>query len=374
MLSDGAPRSERDVQGLICEGTTEDSVRLSNDIELVGELAPRQVRVEIHAAGVCGSDMSCIHGKYYMPTPLVPGHEAAGKVVAVGSAVTYTQVGDHVVLSTFGNCGHCADCEAGEPGNCAVGMGGLAQPYAEGDQPLYNFANLGAFVQETIVSENQCIPIPKEMPLTSAALIGCGVMTGTGAVFNRARVGLGDSVVVIGAGGVGLNVIQAAKLVGAKQIIAIDRIAEKEQLATAFGATDFLLAADDDFDAIGSVKALSGGGVHHAFEVVGHTGLLADAIQMTRAGGNICAVGVPDLTASVTYNFQSLHQNKNLMGIRAGGARPRKDFRTLADLYMKGMLKLDEMISNTAGLDGLIPAFDAMRAGTEARTVLLPHA
>ena len=264
----------------------------------------------------------------------VPGHEAAGKVVAVGSAVTYTQVGDHVVLSTFGNCGHCADCEAGEPGNCAVGMGGLAQPYAEGDQPLYNFANLGAFVQETIVSENQCIPIPKEMPLTSAALIGCGVMTGTGAVFNRARVGLGDSVVVIGAGGVGLNVIQAAKLVGAKQIIAIDRIAEKEQLATAFGATDFLLAADDDFDAIGSVKALSGGGVHHAFEVVGHTGLLADAIQMTRAGGNICAVGVPDLTASVTYNFQSLYQNKNLMGIRAGGARPRKDFRTLADLYM----------------------------------------
>lgn len=373
MLPQGARRSERDMQGLICEGTTEDSVRLSNEIELVGELAPRQVRVEIHAAGVCGSDMSCIHGKYYMPTPLVPGHEAAGKVVAVGSAVTYTQVGDHVVLSTFGNCGHCSDCEAGDPGNCAVGMGGLAQPYTEGDQPLYNFANLGAFVQETIVSENQCVPIPKEMPLASAALIGCGVMTGTGAVFNRARVGLGDSVVVIGAGGVGLNVIQAAKLVGAKQIIAIDRIAEKEKLATAFGATDFLLAEGDDFDAIGAVKALSGGGVHHAFEVVGHTGLLADAIQMTRAGGNICAVGVPDLTASVTYNFQSLHQNKNLMGIRAGGARPRKDFRTLADLYMKGMLKLDEMISNTAGLDGLIPAFDAMRAGTEARTVLLPH-
>lgn len=361
------------MQGLICEGTTEDSVRLSNDIELVGDLAPRQVRVEIHAAGVCGSDMSCIHGKYYMPTPLVPGHEAAGKVVEVGSAVTYTQVGDHVILSTFGNCGHCADCEIGDPGNCAVGMGGLAQPYAEGDQPLYNFANLGAFVQETIVSENQCIPIPKEMPLTSAALIGCGVMTGTGAVFNRARVQLGDSVVVIGAGGVGLNVIQAAKLVGASQIIAIDRIAGKEKLATEFGATDFLVAEGDDFDAIGAVKTLSGGGVHHAFEVVGHTGLLADAIQMTRAGGNICAVGVPDLTASVTYNFQSLHQNKNLMGIRAGGARPRKDFRTLADLYMKDMLKLDEMISNTAALDGLIPAFDAMRAGTEARTVLLPH-
>ncbi len=128
------------VQGLICEGTTEDSVRLSDDIRLVGDLSPRQVRVEIHAAGVCGSDMSCIHGKYYMPTPLIPGHEAAGKVVEVGSAVTYCEVGDHVILSTFGNCGHCSDCEVGDPGNCAVGMGGLSQPYAEGDQPLSNCA------------------------------------------------------------------------------------------------------------------------------------------------------------------------------------------------------------------------------------------
>ena len=176
------------MQGLICEGTTEDSVRLSDDIRLVGDLLPRQVRVEIHAAGVCGSDMSCIHGKYYMPTPLIPGHEAAGKVVEVGSAVTYCEVGDHVILSTFGNCGHCSDCEIGDPGNCAVGMGGLSQPYAEGDRALYNFANIGAFVQETIVAENQCIPVPKEMPLTSAALIGCGVMAGTGAVFNRAQV------------------------------------------------------------------------------------------------------------------------------------------------------------------------------------------
>ncbi len=361
------------MRGLILEGTTEDSVRLSDDIELVGDLAPRQVRVEVRAAGVCGSDLSCVHGKYYMPTPLVPGHEAAGVVVEAGSAVTYCEVGDHVILSTFGNCGHCPDCEGGDPGNCPTGMGGLSQPYAEGDQPLYNFANLGAFVQETVVSENQCIPIPKEMPLESASLIGCGVITGTGAVFNRARVQLGDTCVVIGAGGVGLNVIQAAHLVGASQIIAIDLSPAKEALAREFGATEFLVPDGDDFNAINEVKKISGGGVHHAFEVVGNTQLLADAIQMTRAGGNVCAVGVPDLTASVTYNFQSLHQNKNLMGIRAGGARPRKDFRMLADLYMKGRLKLDEMISNTAGLDGLQGAFDAMKSGAEARTVLLPH-
>ena len=362
------------MQGLILEGTTEDSIRLSNDVELVGDLAPRQVRMEIHAAGVCGSDLSCVHGKYYMPTPLIPGHEAAGKVVEIGSAVTYCQVGDHVILSTFGNCGHCPECEDGHPGNCRNGgMGGLTQPYREGDQPLYNFANIGAFVQETIVNENQCIPIPKELPLASASLIGCGVITGTGAVFNRANVQLGDTVVVIGAGGVGLNVIQAAHLVGASQIIAIDRVPEKERLAKDFGATDFIVSDSDEFDAVAAVKEVLPLGAHHSFEVVGHTGLLTDAINMTRAGGNICAVGVPDLTATVTYGFQSLHQNKQLMGIRAGGAKPRKDFPMLADLYLRGKLKLDEMISNTAGLDGIQGAFDAMKTGVEARTVLLPH-
>ncbi len=345
-----------------------------NQVELVGALEPRQVRVEIRAAGVCGSDLSCVHGKYYMPTPLVPGHEAAGVVVQTGSAVTYCSVGDHVILSTFGNCGHCADCEAGDPGNCPVSMGGLRQPYSEAGTPLYNFANIGAFVQQTVVSENQCIPIPSEMPLTAAALIGCGVVTGAGAVFNRARVRIGETVAVIGAGGVGLNVIQAARMVGASAIVAIDRVAAKEALAREFGATDFIVADSDDFDPVAAVKSVVAGGVHHAFEVVGNTALLAAAISMTRPGGNVCAVGVPDLTATVTYPFQALHQNKNLMGIRAGGARPRKDFPMLADLYLRGRLKLDELISNTADLSGLQGAFDALKTGAEARTVLLPNA
>ena len=359
------------MQGLIQEGNGEEHVRLSDALEHAADLEPRQVRVEIRAAGVCGSDLSCVHGKYYMPTPLVPGHEAAGVVVEVGSAVTYCSVGDHVVLSTFGNCGHCPICEGGDPGNC--GFGGLRHTHVEGDQALWGFANLGAFAQETIVHENQAVPIPTEVPLTSAALIGCGVMTGAGAVFNRARVAVGDRVAVIGAGGVGLNVIQAARLSGASQVIAIDRAPSKERMATEFGATDFLLADSDDFDAVAAVQQVSGGGVDHAFEVVGSTKLLADAISMARAGGNVCAVGVPDLTATVTYPFQALHQNKNLLGIRAGGGKPRRDFPLLADLYLRGMLRLDELVSHTAGLDGLQEAFDSLKAGAEARTVLLPH-
>lgn len=360
------------MQALICEGTTVDSVRLSGEVELAERPGPRQVRVEVKAAGVCGSDLSCVHGKYFMPTPLVPGHEAAGVVAEVGSAVTYCEVGDHVVLSTFGNCGHCGDCEAGNPGNCASSMGGLRQPYAEGDQRLYNFANIGAFAQETIVHENQCVPIPKAVPLTAAALIGCGVMTGAGAVFNRARVRPGDTVAVIGAGGVGLNVIQAARLAGASAIVAIDRVEAKEGLAREFGATDFIVAGGEGFDMTKEVQSVCPGGVDHAFEVVGVPELLVGAMAMTRPGGNVAAVGVPDLSATVTYPFMALHQNKSLLGIRAGGGRPRRDFVMLADLYLKGKLELDRLVSRTAGLDGLPAAFDALQTGAEARTVLLP--
>ncbi len=362
------------MQGLILEGTTTDSVRLSDDLELAGSLAPRQVRVEVRAAGVCGSDLSCVLGKYHLPTPLVLGHEAAGVVVETGSAVTYCSVGDHVILSTLGNCGHCGDCEGGDPGNCTnSALGSLSQPFAENGRPVYNFANVGAFVQQTVVGENQCIPVPAAMPLAAAALIGCSVATGAGAVFNRARVQIGDTVAVIGAGGVGLNVIQAARLVGASAIIAIDRAPAKEALAREFGATDFVLADGDDFDPVAAVKSLCPAGVHHAFEVVGSTALLARAISMTRPGGNVAAVGVPDLGAKVTYPFLDLHQNKSLLGIRAGGARPRKDIPMLADLYLRGRLKLDEMISRTAGLDGLQDAFEALQSGAEARTVLLPN-
>ncbi|MFC2028264.1 alcohol dehydrogenase catalytic domain-containing protein [Chloroflexota bacterium] len=304
------------MQGLIQDGNGEEFIRLSENLEHAGALEPREVRVKIMAAGVCGSDLSCIHGKYYMPTPLVPGHEAAGIVTEVGAAVTYCSVGDHVVLSTFGNCGHCPVCEGGDPGNCKFGE--FRYTHREGDARLLGFANVGAFTQETTVHENQAVPIPKEVPLTSAALIGCAAITGAGSVFNRAKVGPGESVAVIGAGGVGLNIIQAARLCGASQIIVVDRVASKERMAVEFGATDFILAENDDFDAVSAVNEVSGGGVDHAFEVVGSTKLLADAISMVSAGGNICAVGIPDISANVTYPFGALHQNRSLMGTRYG--------------------------------------------------------
>lgn len=365
------------MRGIIMRGNDGiDTLDVVDDIEFATtDLEPRQVRIDIRAAGVCGSDLSCTTGKYYMPVPLVPGHEAAGVVAEIGSAVTGCEVGDHVVLSTLGNCGLCAQCESGQPTLCSSFGRAMSQPFQHDGEPLFQFAKVSAFVEQTIVHESQAVPIPAEVPFEVAALIGCGVITGAGAVFNRAKVGFGDTIAVIGAGGVGLNVIQAAALSGARQIIAIDRAAEKESLAAEFGATDFVHVDSDDFDSVAAVKALCAGdvdGVDHTFEVVGHPALIPQAIAMTRPGGNIVAVGTPDLNAEVTYSPLALFQNKNLLGIRYGGARPRADFPMLADMYLRGRYKLDELVSATAGFDGIGAAFEAITTGREARTVLIP--
>ena len=175
-----------------------DTLEIIDDLEHADNtVGPSQVRVEVKAAGVCGSDLSCSLGKYYMPTPMAVGHEAAGIITEIGSAVTQSQVGDHVVLSTLGTCGHCAQCSRGEPTLCGT-PGALKQPFTQGGEPVYQFANVSAFCSEVIVTEPQAIPIPKEVPFTSAALIGCGVITGAGSVFNRAKVAAGDTVAVVG--------------------------------------------------------------------------------------------------------------------------------------------------------------------------------
>jgi len=193
------------MRGIIMRGNDGlDTLDVVDDLEFAtADLEPRQVRIDIRAAGVCGSDVSCTTGKYYMPVPLVPGHEAAGVVAEIGSAVTGCAVGDHVVLSTLGNCGLCAQCESGAPTLCASFGRAMSQPFVHNGEPLYQFAKVSAFVEQTIVHESQAVPIPAEVPFEVAALIGCGVITGAGAVFNRAKVGFGDTVAVIGAGGVG---------------------------------------------------------------------------------------------------------------------------------------------------------------------------
>src|SRR3954470_14599044 len=249
-----------------------------NDYQVVDDLSvrepgPGEVGVRIEAAGLCHSDVSVITGTIPFPTPVVLGHEGAGVVEAVGDLVTNVKVGDHVVLSTLGNCGACQYCDAGRPTMCRSTFGGRTTPFTWRDQPTYSFANASVFSERTVVKANQAVPIPADVPLASAALVGCGVLPGVGAVLHRARVPEGATVAVIGVGGIGLNVIQGAALAGAGRIIAVDTNPLKEKIAYDFGATDFL-------SDVAGVKDLAHAGVEYSFECVGHVALIRAAIDM----------------------------------------------------------------------------------------------
>lgn len=354
------------MKGIILSDT--DKIDLVSDIKIEKSLGSRDVIVNIMAAGVCGSDSSLAKGKYGLPLPILMGHEGAGIVEAVGDSVTSCSVGDHVILSTLGNCGHCPACAEGSPTLCGDPRAMLGQPYSLNDEPIYQFAKVSCFAEQTIVSENQTIPISKEVPFSSASLVGCGVITGVGSVINRAKVAPGDTCLVIGAGGVGLNVIQACALSGASRIIVFDLAPEKEALAKQFGATDFVVSKD--IDMVATLLEMQPGGVKHSFEVVGVNELVMDCIKMTQSGGNIVAVGVAELGTTANLELFNIYQNKNLMGCRYGAARPQKDFPMIIDLYLRGKLKLDELVTNSFPIEDYKEAFGLLASGADARSVL----
>src|SRR2546423_9389994 len=247
------------MRGILFTGTTEVPDKLE-----VRDPRPDEVGVRIGAAGLCHSDVSVIDGTIPFPTPVVLGHEGAGVVESVGEAVTTLEPGDHVVLSTLSNCGMCPACESGHPTMCPKSIGKLSKPFTVDGEKAFSFANVSAFVERTVVLERQAVKVPDDVPLTSAALVGCAVMTGVGAVLNRAKVSYGQSVAVFGMGGIGLNVIQASVLAGATKVVAIDLLPSKEGVARQFGATDFIDASRGDV--VEQIKALSTGSVDFDFE------------------------------------------------------------------------------------------------------------
>lgn len=340
-----------------------------NDYQVVDDLAvadpgPGEVAVRIAAAGLCHSDVSVITGTIPFPTPVVLGHEGAGVVEAVGSGVRTVRVGDHVVLSTLGNCGACAACDAGRPTMCRATFGRLSQPFRWRDAPAYAFANASVFAERTVVQANQAVPIPADVPLEAAALVGCGVLTGVGAVLHRARVPEGATVAVIGVGGIGLNVIQGASLAGAVRIIAVDTNARKEEVARLFGATDFV-------DDVAGVRAVAKRGVDYAFECVGHVGLIRAAIDLLDWGGTVVLLGVPAATAEASFTVSTMYLDKAILGCRYGSSQPQRDVRRYVDLYRAGRLKLDELVSATYPLDDVKAAVHALEGGEiVARAVL----
>ncbi|MDV7218670.1 alcohol dehydrogenase catalytic domain-containing protein [Streptomyces prunicolor] len=337
-------------------------------IQVVGDLEVREpgageVLVAISAAGLCHSDLSVVDGTIPFPVPVVLGHEGAGVVEAVGVGVTHVSAGDHVALSTLANCGTCAECDRGRPTMCRQAIGRPGKPFTRGGQPVYQFASNSAFAERTVVKAVQAVRIPKDIPMPSAALIGCGVLTGVGAVLNRARVGLGDSVVVIGTGGIGLNVLQGARIAGALTIVAVDANPGKEAVAREFGATHFLTSAE-------GVREILPSGADHAFECVGRVELIRQAVDLLDRHGQAVLLGVPPATAEASFLVSSMYLDKSILGCRYGSSRPQRDIALYAQLYREGRLLLDELVTETYPVEDFEKAAEDAEAGRVARGVL----
>ncbi|MGX1542147.1 Zn-dependent alcohol dehydrogenase [Streptomyces adustus] len=347
------------MRGVIYDGK---QVRVADDLE-VRDPGPGEVLVAVSAAGLCHSDLSVLDGTIPFPVPVVLGHEGAGVVEAVGAGVGHVVPGDHVALSTLANCGTCADCDRGRPTMCRQAIGRPGRPFSRDGRPVYQFAANSAFAERTVVKAVQAVRIPKDIPMPSAALIGCGVLTGLGAVLNRARVDRGDSVLVIGTGGIGLNVLQGARIAGALRIVAVDANPEKEAMARRFGATDFLTSTEGVRDVLPT-------GADHAFECVGRVELIRAAIDLLDRHGQAILLGVPPATAEASFKVSSLFLDKAILGCRYGSSRPQHDIALYAELYRQGRLLLDELVTATYPVEDFEKARSDAEAGRVARGVL----
>jgi len=338
----------------------------------IGSVGPRDVLVRTVAAGICHSDLHFMEGKYPCAVPAVLGHESAGIVEEVGSEVRYLQPGDHVISCISGFCGTCSYCLSGRPNLCdKEGMG----PHPDGpprlrrgDQPVSQFFDLSSFAEQLLVHENMLVKIRPDMPLDKAALIGCGVTTGVGAVMNTAHVRPGETVAVIGAGGIGLNAIQAAAIVGAGRIIAVDRVPAKLEMATDFGATDVVDASA--VDPVLAVAELTGGGVDHAFEAIGLKVTAEQAFGMLRKGGTATVIGMIPFGERVEIDGFQLLLEKKLQGSNMGSNRFRVDRPQYVEWYLAGRLKLDELVSRVITLDEINDGFAALASGEVARQLI----
>jgi S-(hydroxymethyl)glutathione dehydrogenase/alcohol dehydrogenase len=365
------------VRGIVFTG---EGAEVRNDVEVRGP-GPNEVLVRVTAAGVCHSDVSLLDGTIPWPSPSLMGHEGAGIVEAVGSEVTRVKPGDHVVIATVANCGMCKWCNIGKPTWCRASLANRHEPFTVGGTPAGNFAATSSFAEVTLVKEIQAVPIDPEVPLTSACLIACGVVTGLGSVFNRANVQPGQTAAVFGSGGVGLSVIQALRIKGASRIIAVDTVASKGELAIKLGATDFVNAAETDaVEAIHEMLPFApgqatgpfgGGGVDWSFECVGHPAVTGSAVQVLDWGGICVQVGVPAPTATYELPITHLTQvDRGIIGSRAGGVRAQYDIPMIVDLYKQGLFDLDTMVSKTYPMESCLEVVDAMHHGKLARGVI----
>ena len=333
----------------------------------------REVLLRTAYAGLCHSDLHFIEGLYPHPTPCVLGHESAGVVEAVGDGVTYVKPGDHVItcLSVF--CGTCSQCVTGHPNLCentdVKMLPGVSRRMTwKGGELMNQFLNLSSFGEQMLVHENSMVKIDDDIPLDRGALVGCGVMTGVGAVFNAAKVEPGATVAVIGCGGVGLSAVNGAALAGAERIIAIDRVSSKLDLARELGATDTINASN--LDPVEAVRELTKGGVHYSFEALGTKDTAEQSFRMLRAGGTATIIGMVPFGIKIELHGYDFLRDRKIQGTSMGGNRFRVDMPRLLSLWRQGRLKLDHLISGKIKLAEINEGFTALKSAAPVRQLI----
>ena len=353
------------MHGVIWDGAR---VEVVNGLE-VRPLHSHEVRVRVLAAGLCHSDLACTTGSLPVMTPMVMGHEGAGVIDAIGPEVHGLAVGDHVVLTTLGQCGRCRECETGHPTWCRQTLGRNEQPFTLDGQPVYSFANTSAFAELTVVHENQAVRVPPEVPLEVACIIGCAVLTGAGAVWNTAGVRAGQRVAVIGLGGVGLSAVQAAIIAGAARVIAADLTPAKAALAATCGATDYVAVT-----ATGTaeqIRDLVPDGVDVSIVCVWKTEMINVGLEILAAGGKCVVVASPAPGERLSLDVNTLiYVDRSLVGCRYGSTRPHYDVPYVVDLYRQGRFALDAMISGRSTLADVGSQLTALAAGVDGRLVM----
>ncbi len=336
----------------------------------------REVLVRTAATGVCHSDLHVVDGlgRFPLDRPYVLGHEGAGVVEAVGAEVTTLRPGDHVVACLSGFCGSCAQCLAGHPNLCVGGVVTRAESahprLSQRGQALRQFIGISSYAERMLLHENSVVKIDSDLPLDRAALVGCGVLTGVGAALRTSGLEAGQTVAVFGCGGVGLSIVQGARIGGARQIIGVDVFESKLEMARRVGATHVVNSAKDD--PVKAVRALTGGaGVDHAFEAVGNATLVRQAIESLAIRGTATIVGVLPPDAKIEFPWMAIRPECRVQTSRMGSNRFRIDIPLYLEFYRQGRLLLDEMVSRRGRLDDINDAFRAMKAGEVARSVLM---
>ena len=339
----------------------------------INKPGPREVLIRTVAAGVCHSDLHFVEGLYPYPLPAVIGHESAGIVEQVGSEVRSVKPGDHVITCLSAFCGRCEHCITGHLSRCVSPdtkrEAGDEPRLVETHGPMNQFLNLSSFAEMMLIHENACVSIRKDMPLDLAALIGCSVVTGYGAVTHTSGVRPGETVAVIGCGGIGLAAINAAAIAGAGRIIAIDMVGSKLNLARHFGATDVVNPKDGD--PVAQVMELTKGGVHHAFEAVGLKQTAEQSFRMLARGGTANIIGMIPVGVHIELHGAEFLGEKRIQGSVMGSNRFPVDMPRLVDFYMAGKLKLDEMISQRVKLAQINEALQELKSGELARSVIM---